>query len=156
VSLASGPYSAFSHTTGLANDLYRPGLEIVDSAHFLMSLARAHIQLSLTGEWVGPNQQKKSGRRREGRGRKGAVFGQIFQRRRRILGGGRGGPPEIAISPSSALGEPEIRPPPAGSGAMQTAASWSKSLRGHLCAAASFHSTPVSPAKWKSKWDCKV
>lgn len=40
------------------------------------------------------------------------------------------------------------------------AASWGKSLpglRGHLCAAAaaSFHSTPVSTAKWKSKWDCK-
>lgn len=38
------------------------------------------------------------------------------------------------------------------------AASWSKSLpglRSHLCAAASFHSTPVSPAKWKAKWDCK-
>ncbi|KAM0885078.1 hypothetical protein ACQ4PT_030575 [Festuca glaucescens] len=38
------------------------------------------------------------------------------------------------------------------------AASWSKTLpgvRSHLCAAASFHSTPVSPAKWKAKWDCK-
>ncbi|CAM0901560.1 unnamed protein product [Alopecurus aequalis] len=38
------------------------------------------------------------------------------------------------------------------------AASWSKSLpglRSQLCAAASFHSTPVAHAKWKAKWDCK-
>ncbi|KAM3299188.1 hypothetical protein ACQJBY_040592 [Aegilops geniculata] len=41
---------------------------------------------------------------------------------------------------------------------MQAAASWGKGLpglRSHLCAAASFHSTPPSPAKWKGKFDCK-
>ncbi|KAE8810538.1 hypothetical protein D1007_12751 [Hordeum vulgare] len=41
---------------------------------------------------------------------------------------------------------------------MQAAAPWSKglpSLRSHLCAAASFHSTPASPAKWKGKFDSK-
>ncbi|KAE8803883.1 hypothetical protein D1007_20243 [Hordeum vulgare] len=35
---------------------------------------------------------------------------------------------------------------------MQAAAPWSKGLpglRSHICAAASFHSTPASPAKWK-------
>ncbi|KAI5001936.1 hypothetical protein ZWY2020_026586 [Hordeum vulgare] len=41
---------------------------------------------------------------------------------------------------------------------MQAAAPWSKGLpglRSHLCAAASFHSTPASPAKWKGKFDSK-
>lgn len=73
------------------------------------------------------------------------------------------GPPLPAKSSSSRLPDrhfppstPEIRPPPAE---MQAAASWSKGLpglRSHLCAAASFHSTPPSPAKWKGKFDCKV